>query len=382
MTVFKTIFKIINKIKGMLILYTVIILSITLLNQTPDSNTLNFEAAKPDILIIDKYEEDYLTKGFKDYISKNSKIIDIDISNEEEINDALFYRQVNFIIYIPENFSEELLKGNVPEISYKETGDYYSSYSKMLIEKYINAVLVYKDYYQNDELVEKVSNLLETSIDTEIETKLDTNKLDSATRYFNFLNYALLAGCVYCISNVLASLKSKKVYKRTIISNYNFNKYNRIVVLSNFILIISMYLLYMLLGIMLFKDLMFTLNGVLFMLNTFIFALCALTIGYLIGNMTQNKNAIGGIINVVALGSSFLCGCFVPIQYLPQSVINLGHIFPTYYFIQNNEIIKGLETLNFDSIKPIIINSGIIVIFIVGFIIATNIIIKRKRKIG
>ena len=382
MTVFKTIFKIINKIKGMLILYTVIILSITLLNQTPNSNTLNFEAVKPDILIVDKYEEDYLTKGFKDYISKNSKLINININNEDEINDALFYREVNFVIYIPDNFSEELLKGNVPEISYKETGDYYASYSKMLIEKYINAVLVYKDYYNDNELVEKVSNLLETNIDTEIKTKLDTNKLDSATRYFNFLNYALLAGCVYCISNVLASLKSKNVYKRTIISNYNFNKYNRIVILSNLILITFMYLLYMILGIILFKDIMFSLNGILFMINTFIFSICALTIGYLIGNITQNKNAIGGIINVVALGSSFLCGCFVPIEYLPNSVLNLAHIFPSYYFIQNNEIIKAVEVFNLDTMKPIIVNSGIVIIFSIGCIIATNIILKKKRKIG
>ena len=382
MTIFKTIFKIINKIKGMLILYTVIILSITLLNQTPNSNTLNFEAVKPDILIVNKYEDDYLTKGFKDYISKNSKLIDIDINDEEKINDALFYRDVNFIIYIPENFCEELLKGNVPEIDYKETGDYYASYSKMLIKKYINAVLVYKDYYNEDELIDKVSNLLDTSIDTEIKTKLDTNKLDLAARYFNFLNYAILAGCVYCISNVLASLKGGNVYKRTIISNYNFNKYNRIILLSNFILMVGMYLLYMLIGIILFKELMFSLNGILFMVNTFIFSICALTIGYLIGNITQNKNAIGGIINVVALGSSFICGCFVPVEYLPQSVLNIAHIFPTYYFIQNNELIKTIEVFNFDTIKPLIINSIIIIIFSVGFIIITNIILKKKRKIG
>lgn len=382
MTVFKTIFKIINKIKGMLILYTIIVLSITLLNQTPNSNTLNFEAIKPDILIVDKYEEDYLTKGFKDYIGNNSRLIDIDINNEEEINDALFYRKVNFIIYIPENFSEELLKGNMPEILYKETGDYYASYSKMLVEKYLNAILVYKDYYHEEELVDKISDLLKTNIDTEIKTKLNTNKLDTATRYFNFLNYALLAGCVYCISNVLVSLKSKNVYKRTIISNYNFNKYNRIVIFSSLILIIGMYLLYMLIGIVLFKNLMFSLNGILFISNTFIFSLCALTIGYLIGNVTQNKNAIGGIINVVALGSSFLCGCFVPIEYLPSSVLNIAHIFPSYYFIQNNEIIKTVEEFNFDTIKPIIINSGIILIFSLGFIVVTNIILKKKRKIG
>ena len=54
MIVFKTILKIINKIKGMLILYTVLLLSITLLNQTTNTNTINFEESKPNILIVNK----------------------------------------------------------------------------------------------------------------------------------------------------------------------------------------------------------------------------------------------------------------------------------------------------------------------------------------
>ena len=33
-----------------------------------------------------------------------SEIKDIDINNEEKVDDALFYRDVNFIIYIPKNF--------------------------------------------------------------------------------------------------------------------------------------------------------------------------------------------------------------------------------------------------------------------------------------
>ena len=50
MTVFKTILKILNKKKGMLILYTAILISITVLNQTSGSNAVDFEDSKPDVL--------------------------------------------------------------------------------------------------------------------------------------------------------------------------------------------------------------------------------------------------------------------------------------------------------------------------------------------
>ena len=65
-----------------------------------------------------------------------------------------------------------------------------------------------------------------------------------------------------------------------------------------------------------------------------------MAVGFLIGTITHNKQAIGGIVNVVALGTSFLCGCFVPMSFMPSYVLKIAHILPTYYFVQNNELIK------------------------------------------
>ncbi len=66
---------------------------------------------------------------------------------------------------------------------------------------------------------------------------------------------------------------------------------------------------------------MFTVHGIILMVNSFVFSICALTIAILIANLVNNKNAINGIVNVVALGSSFLCGAFVPIEWLPDTVL-------------------------------------------------------------
>lgn len=380
MTVFKTVLKILNKLKGMLILYTVMLISITVLTQTSDNNITNFEESKPSVLIINKDKENDITNGFIEYISKHSEIKDIDINNEDKINDAIFYRDVNFAIYIPENFGQDLLNGKNPTLEYKSSGDEYSSYSQMMVEKYIKTVNIYKDYYTEEELINKVNDVVEKETNVNVKTTLDTSKLSSMTRYFNFLNYAFLAGCVYCISMILASLKEQNIKKRTIISSFDYKKYNSIVLFANSIVIFAMWLLYMILSVILFKDLMFTKNGLGYIINSFIFAFCSLTIGFLIGNITQNKNAIGGIVNVVALGTSFLCGCFVPFEYMPDYVIKIAHILPTYYFVQNNEIIKTMEIFNLDTIKPLILNGTIIIIFSLVFISITNYINKKKTK--
>ena len=382
MTVFKTILKILNKLKGMIILYTVMLVAITTINQTSGNNITNFEESKPNMLIVNKDTKNAITTGFVDYLNKHSKIKDIDINDEEKINDAIFYRDVSFVVYIPENFANDLLNGQNPNLEYKSSGDEYSSYSQMMVEKYIKMILIYKDYYDGDELISKVNNVVEKDVKISLKTKLDISKLSSMTRYFNFLNYALLAGCVYCISMILSSLKEENVRKRTIISSFNYKKYNRIVLLSNAIVIFAMWVLYMILSIILFKDLMISENGLAYIINSFIFALCSLSIGFLIGNITQNKNAIGGIVNVVAVGTSFLCGCFVPFEYMHEYVLKIAHIFPTYYFVLNNEIIKTMETFNFKDIKPLIGNGAIVIGFSLIFIIFTNYISKRKRIIN
>ena len=377
MTVFKTILKILNKLKGMLILYTVMLISITTINQKSGNNISNFEESKPDILIVNKDESNDITTNFVNYINKHSEIKDIDTNDEEKINDAIFYRDVNFVIYIPENFGNDLLNDKNPTLEYKSSGDEYSSYSEMLVEKYMKMLLMYKDYYRGDELISKVNNVLETETKVELRTTLDTSELSSITRYFNFLNYAFLAGCVYCISMILSSLKEENVRKRTIISSFNYKKYNRIVLLTNAIVIFVMWILYVILSIILFKDFMISSNGLAYIANSFAFAICSLTIGFLIGNITQNKNAIGGIVNVVALGSSFLCGCFVPFEYMPEYAIKIAHIFPTYYFVLNNESIKTIEIFNFENIKGLLINGGIIIAYSLAFIVLTNYITKK-----
>ena len=101
MIVFKTILKILNKIKGMLIIYTVMLLSITLINQTGNNQT-NFEETKPSIAIINKDSNNYLTDNFISYLNDHTKIKTIE---EDKLDDALFYRDISYIIYIPNNYT-------------------------------------------------------------------------------------------------------------------------------------------------------------------------------------------------------------------------------------------------------------------------------------
>lgn len=382
MTVFKTFLKVLNKCKLPIIMYTVFLIFFGGFNMQTSENNTNFVAEKPDVLIINKDEEKGITKNFVDYIKNNSNIIDIE-NDEEKVNDALFYRDVNYIIYIPEKFREEFLKGNNPEIEIKSTGDYSASYTEMLLSRYIKIANTYvKNVESEEELTSKINETLLKETKIEISSKLDTDNLSKACFYYNFANYSILAGLVYVICLILSSFKKENVQKRTIISSMNYKKINRKLLLSSSLVAIGLWLSYVVLSFILVGNVMFTMHGMMYIANSFIFSICALTITFFIGNLITNKNAINGIINVVALGSSFLCGAFVPMEWLPDSVLKIAHILPSYYYISTNEMLKQLEVINLDTMKPVITNMGVIVIFTAIFIIITNVVSRKKRKIG
>lgn len=185
-----------------------------------------------------------------------------------------------------------------------------SSYAEMILTRYIKVANIYqKEIQDEEELIKTINETLSKETEIEITSKLDTNNLSKATFYYNFMNYSILAGCVYVICLIISSFREEKIRKRTIISSMNYKKYNRQLLLSNGMLIIILWLLYVLLSFILIGNIMFTAHGLILIFNSFVFSICSLTIAFLIANLISNKNAINGIINVIGLRFKLLMWC-------------------------------------------------------------------------
>ena len=381
MTVFKTVWKILNKNKITVILFTVMLLLFGVSNMRTSEKSMNFIATKPDVLIVNYDKDEGITKDFIKYITDNSNIVDIK-TDEEKINDALFYRDVNYVIYIPENYSKDFMEGKNVELEIKSTGDYQASLEEMLVSRYIKVANIYQKSIDNEyELIAKINETLSKQAKTEITSKLDTNTISKATFYYNFASYSILSCLLLIISLILSSFNEERTRKRIVVSSTNYKKHNRILLLSNCCYSLILWLFYVIISFIILRDIMTTATGVVYIINSLVLTICATTIAFFIGNLVSNKGTINGIVNVVALGSSFLCGAFVPMEWLPDSVLKIAHTLPTYYYISTNEALKTLEKFNFATLKPLIVNMVIMLGFAIVFIILANVVSRRKRKI-
>ncbi len=380
MTVFKTFWKIVNKYKGTIILYTVMLISFGGINLASNDTTTTFTSTLPNIAIVNNDQKSVLTNNLISYLSENSKVVDIE-NDEEKINDALFYRDVSYVVYIPKNYTNDVLKGMNPTIDIKSTNDYTSSLEEMMLTDYLDLQNAYlKLTTDQAKLTNYINDTLKDKSEVVLTSKVDTKSFSKVSIYFNFASYSILAVVIFIITLVLTSFKEKTVNKRIVVSSMNYKKHNGLILKSSLLYALIVWVLFSLLAIILLGKSVLNTRGLLLILNTLVFTLQALTFALLISSLVNNKDAIGGIVNVVALGSAFLCGAFIPSMYLPEKVVSISHIFPAYYYNNSNNLVTSLEVINLTTLKPFITNIMIMLVFMLVFIVLNNFVIKNKRK--
>lgn len=253
----------------------------------------------------------------------------------------------------------------------------------MMVKRYVNVANTYrKSIDSEEELIEKINETLSKQVDAQVVTKLDTTGLARATRYFNFASYSILACLIYVICLVLSVFNNEKIRKRNIISSTDYKKNNRKLLLSNCVYSLAVWVVYVIVGFVVLGDVMLSTHGLIYVANSFVFTICVTSISFLFGNVVTGRGGVTAIMNVISLGSSFLCGAFVPQSYLPDTVIKIAHAIPTYYYIRVNDAVATLENVNAETVKPLLVDMGIVMAFSIAFVLISNIVAKKKRRIS
>lgn len=382
MTIFKTFWQIIFKYKFIVITYALIMLLFGTVNVLSSKPQTEFSAQKPNLYIINQDQNSSLSQNFINYLAQHTNLQHFDYS-PAAVRDALFYRRVDFVLTIPSNFQADLLAGKTPTINTQSTQDYRANLAEVIIAKYLKIQNLHQAYFKDStKLTAAINQSLTETPAVKLQSELDTTKLSRVASYFNFANYSILGGIISIICLVLASFRKPSVEKRTIIGGTNYRLFNRQLLASSACYAFLVWLIFLTIAIILLGDHLFTLRGLLYLVNSLLFTFCALTLALLIASITTNKSAIEGIVNIIGLGSSFLAGAFVPAKFLPDSVLFFSRISPSFWYVNTNDTLSTLESFNLSHLAPIFFNFLIILLFTIIFIFLKNLVTKHKRKIA
>ena len=391
MIVFKTFWRIMKRYWWIVFIYVAILTSLSVINLKTAPVT-DFVDTKPEITIVSQDSSDLatkpFTKNFLNYLSKNTKIIDL---KESETTDALFYQKISMILYLPEDLESKILSGQKVTLDYRTSGNYTAELSKNLIKRYFELqrteILESKNSSKeqsnilsedSEKIISSLNQRLDQSPTVRLASKNATN-LSKIAAFFNFASYTIMAIILYVTCFINASFNKSSVKKRTMASSLHLKEYNFSLLLANSIFAFSVFVLLTTLSFFVLGNIVLTPFFIFEILNILLYILAALTLAELVSTFNLSRDAVSGVVNLLSLAPAFLSGAFVPTYFLPSFVLTIAHIFPTYWFIDTNNKIATMTELNFSSFLTILPNLLVLVLFSIIFIVANLVLSKKKR---
>ena len=391
MIVFKTFWRIMKRYWWIVFIYVAILTSLSVINLKTAPVT-DFVDTKPEITIVSQNPSDLVakpfTKNFLNYLSKNTKIIDL---KESETTDALFYQKISMILYLPEDLESKIISGQKITLDYRTSGNYTAELSKNLIKRYfeLQRTEIFESKNSSKEqsnilsedsekIISSLNQRLDQSPTVRLASKNATN-LSKIAAFFNFASYTIMAIILYVTCFINASFNKSPVKKRTMVSSLHLKKYSFSLLLANSIFAFSVFVLLTTLSFFVLGDIVLTPFFIFEILNILLYTLAALTLAELVSTFNLSRDAVSGVVNLLSLAPAFLSGAFVPTYFLPSFVLTIAHIFPTYWFIDTNNKIATMTEFNFSSLLTILPNLLVLVLFSIIFIVANLVLSKKKR---
>ena len=376
MTTYKAFLKVLRKNIWVIMLYTVILLVCVIGNSQNSKSMVSFTATRPNVTIYD-HDKSPLSERMEKYFSERADIVKLD--SEEALEDALYYSGTDYVINIEEGFGVGISRGEKPEMSVKSVGNYSSYLSETMLARFLKIAEAYAPAPEED-IVKNLDDILSHETEVQMNSELDLSALSNAKNYYNFMNYAILAGLVFAVAYSTAAFKREMTRKRLAVSATSYRKINRQLLLCNLALALVLLVFYVALSLLLVGDIMLTMHGLLFIANAAVMSLFGVALAFLLVNLLKNNNAILALVNVVSIGSCFLCGVFVPAEWMPTFVQNLGRILPSFYYVENNQSISELQKFDFDSLKPILVNALVMIGATLLVVVINNLVTRKKQK--
>lgn len=213
MTVFKGFMTLVKRNIFTFFLYLAIFMTICIMIQVliGGEGTVKFEEESLEIAVIDR-DGGELARGLASYLGGKHHLTDI-ADDKKTIQENLFYRNIYYVVTIPENFEEKCLEGEEKLKTTKIPGASTAFYVDQQIDTFLNDVRVLKAAgFSTEEAIAEVGRIGEISTDV---TLIDKNghggQMAPHAFLFQYLPYMILSVLCYIIGFVMVAYRKKDV---------------------------------------------------------------------------------------------------------------------------------------------------------------------------
>lgn len=384
MSVFKGYLKIIWKNIGIVISYMGFFyaISIMIIMNIPSQQKKTFNMEKMNISVIDE-DQSVLSEALTDYLAKTNTVTRTTM-NREELARKIYSRNTEYVLRIPEGFGGHITDGSIKLAVTKVPDSSSGYYLDSCIEQFSRTASAFVSSGYTDEEAARLT-LSAAGAEPDVQM-IDTGKRtdDNWPNYaytFQYFPYLYISLMIYSISYVLIAFSSREIRMRTLSSpvspvSQTFQAISAFVLLFLVFWVLSLLMPAATKGIDFYTS---PLAGY-YILNSLALLVSSISIGFLIGNLVRSQEAVAAAANIIALGMSFLCGVFVPMDLLGSGVRSMARFLPVYWYEIANGLLAENTTITGQNRSTILTAIAIQAAFALAIITVTLFIIHKKHQ--
>lgn len=383
MTVFKCYMRVMKHNKGLILLYLAIFMGITMMFQAMSGNdpVTSYRAQSVRIAVVDE-DGGSLAGEMKRYLGQRHLVSEME-NDRARMQEDLFYRNVEYIIHIPEHFFETcIVDGKKLQVT-KVPGSYTAFYVDQQLNSFLNDARV---YHAAGFTQEETAAALEEAKPPEVEL-LDSGgaleEMPSYGFYFRYLPYLFLSVLCYVMGNVIAAFRKGDLPKRMRASAVSARRQSMEGLLASAVMAAGLWAVAVG-GAFIFYGKRLVESGGLpyFLLNSLVLVFVVLSISYLVGTLVHGKdvvNTLNGVVNVLSLGMCFLCGVFVSLDVMSKGVKTVAQFLPVYWYEVVNELVVEFGSVTGEAQRTVFLGLGMQAVFAAALVCVTLAAAKWKR---
>ncbi|HHU53136.1 MAG TPA: ABC transporter permease [Clostridiaceae bacterium] len=390
MKVFKLFLQIINKHKGMAIMYIMImILIISIVGNQVAAHNGDFTMNEAAVAVID-HEQSEFSAHFKKYLLQDNHQVEVP-DDRDVIADKFYDESLDYLVIIPRDFSETFAKD--PNSLDLQTNSMLNRQVAMTFENKINNYLniwnQYRILYDNNipadkipGIISEVDQIMTPSVKVASQEKQQSESYKIFSYLVSQINYVIIVLGFSIIGYSFLVMEDPLIKKRELVSGYPEGKRTKELFLAAFSVMFVIWLLLMTVVLIFsgFENLTINVSRILIVSN-FVHLIAITALVLFVCHLYPKKDSSSFLGNVVGLSISFTTGIFITRDFLNEILLKISSITPTYWDVSNAAHVQA-NMLNQIDYGYILQNMLVMLMMAAVFILLTFVLRRMKLKEG
>ncbi|MDI9490227.1 MAG: ABC transporter permease [Clostridiaceae bacterium] len=390
MRVFKMFLKLVNKYKGLAIMYIgimLIIYSMTISQFAKQKD--QFELYEAGLAVIDHEQSDF-SNHFKQFLLQDNYEVIVE-DDRDLIADKFYEGSLDYLVVIPEDFSETFAKdpNSIDLKTQASLNNQISSIFTNKINSYINIWNQYRIFYNHQipqdkipGIIKEIDQIMAPSVKIAAQSEMKSENYKVFAFAITQINYIVIVLGFSIIGLSFLIMEDPLIKKRELVSGYPEGKRTRELFAAAFVVIIAIWLL--LIGICFaytsIENLKLKAVQTL-ILSSFIHLIAVTALVLFVSHLYPQKNSSNFLGNMLGLVTSFATGIFITRDFLNPTLLKASSITPTYWNVSNSYHVQENMLSKIDY-NYMLRNMSVMIVMAITFILLTFVLRRMKLKEG